>query len=46
MNINIREAAEGDEGVLLALITELAEYEHLTEYVTADAEDLRRMFFV
>ncbi|MDR3282282.1 MAG: GNAT family N-acetyltransferase [Candidatus Methanoplasma sp.] len=44
--MSIRVASEGDEGVLLALIMELAEYERLSEHVTADAEDLRRMFFV
>lgn len=41
----IREALPGDEGLLLAMIRELAEYEKLSDCVIATEETLRRSLF-
>lgn len=44
-DFTIRAAIENDVAVILALIRELAEYEHLAHEVTATAEDIRRSLF-
>ena len=41
----VRPAARGDLGELLAMIRELAEFEHLLDQVTATEEDLAAFFF-
>lgn len=41
----LRFAAESDTGTLLALVRDLAEYEHLTHIVVADEAGLRRALF-
>ena len=41
----IRPAAEADVPELLAMIRELAEYEHLADQVTATEDDLARTLF-
>ena len=43
--ITIRDAAPGDAGLLLRLITELAEYEQLSELVEADEDAIRERVF-
>ncbi len=40
-----RNAIRGDEGLLIKLILELAEYEKMTDLVTADEETLREWVF-
>lgn len=45
MQTIIRVAAEGDLGLILSLIRELAEYEHLADQVCASEEDLARWLF-
>jgi len=44
-NFIIRAATENDAAVILSLIKELAEYEHLSHEVEATAEDIRRSLF-
>jgi GNAT superfamily N-acetyltransferase len=44
-NFIIRAAAENDAAVILSLIKELAQYEHLSHEVEATAEDIRRSLF-
>jgi GNAT superfamily N-acetyltransferase len=44
-NFIIRAATENDVAVILALIKELAEYEHLSHEVEATEEDLRQSLF-
>ncbi len=41
----IRAATENDAAVILALIKELAEYEHLSHEVTATDDDIRQSLF-
>lgn len=43
--LNIRAAARDDCGLILEFITELAEYEKLTDKVTATCEDLEKTLF-
>lgn len=44
-NFSIRMATENDAAVILSLIKELAEYEHLSHEVEATAEDIRLSLF-
>ena len=44
-NFIIRAATENDAAVILSLINDLAEYEHLTHEVEATAEDIRQSLF-
>ena len=44
-NFIIRKATENDAAVILSLIKELAQYEHLSHEVEATAEDIRRSLF-
>ena len=44
-NFTIRMATENDAAVILSLINDLAEYEHLTHEVEATAEDIRQSLF-
>ena len=44
-DFTIRPATENDVGVILALIKELAEYEHLSHEVEATAEGIHRSLF-
>ena len=44
-NFIIRAAAENDAAVILSLIKELAQYEHLSHEVEATGEDIRRSLF-
>ena len=41
-NFTIRAATENDVATILALIKELAEYEHLSHEVEATADDIRQ----
>jgi len=43
--VRIREAREGDEDAIFAMIVELATYEKLRDDVTGDADTLRRELF-
>jgi GNAT superfamily N-acetyltransferase len=43
--VTIRPAAPGDVGLILAMITELAEYERLSHQVTASEPQLRHWLF-
>ena len=44
-NFIIRPATEADAAIILALIKELAEYEHLSHEVEATADDIRKSLF-
>ncbi|MBE9544670.1 MAG: GNAT family N-acetyltransferase, partial [Proteobacteria bacterium] len=44
-DFKIRAATENDVTVILALIKDLAEYEHLSHEVEATEEDLRQSLF-
>ena len=44
-NFTIRAATENDVATILALIKELAEYEHLSHEVEATADDIRKSLF-
>ena len=44
-NFTIRAATEDDAAVILSLIKDLAEYEHLSHEVQATAEDIRQSLF-
>ena len=45
MSLEIREARPGEEGLVLAFITKLADYEKLAHEVTASAADMREALF-
>ncbi len=45
MSTKFRKAAEGDVGLILSFIKELAEYEHLEDQVVATEELLREWIF-
>ena len=45
MSTTFRKAVEGDEGLILSFIKELAEYEHLSDEVIATEELLREWIF-
>lgn len=45
MNLTIRRAVAGDEGLILGFIRELAAYEKLSHEVVASDEDLNRTLF-
>ena len=45
MSTAFRKAVEGDEGLILSFIKELAEYEHLSDEVIATEEQLKEWIF-